>query len=244
MYKIIGTDQKEYGPVSSDQIQQWIASGRANAQTKAQADGGEWKNLGDFPEFAAAFTSRVPPASPPPPGQLPPSAQPVKTNGLAIASLVLGIIGIFTCGLTALIGLILGIVSMSQVRKSKGAMGGGGIALAGTIVSAVFLLFVIPLAAAMLLPALSVAKQRAMTIQCINNMRQLSQAAHLYADNHQDHFPDTNNWCDALKEYTGNNDRVYKCAAANAADHWRLRLQFPGSRARDKRRQPAHRSLL
>jgi prepilin-type processing-associated H-X9-DG protein len=218
MYKIIGTDQKEYGPVSSDQIQQWIANGRANAQTKALADGGEWKPLGDFPEFAAAFASRVPPASPPPPGQVPPAAQAAPISGLAIASLVLGIIGLPSCGLTALIGLILGIVAMKQVRKNNGAMGGGGIALAGTIVSAVFLLFVIPLAAAMLLPALSVAKQRAITIQCINNMRQLSQAAHLYADNHQDHFPDTNNWCDTLKEYTGDNDRVYKCAAANATD--------------------------
>ena len=46
MYKIIGTDQKEYGPVSSDQIQQWITQGRVNAQTKAQSDSGEWKAPG------------------------------------------------------------------------------------------------------------------------------------------------------------------------------------------------------
>ena len=217
MYKIIGTDQKEYGPVSSDQIQQWIASGRANAQTKAQAVGGEWKALGDFPEFAAALTSRVPPVSAPPPEQLPPAAQPAPTSGLAIASLVLGIIGIFTCGLTALIGLILGIVAMRQVRKSHGTIGGGGIALAGTIVSAVFLLFVIPLGAALFLPALSVAKQRALTIQCVNNLKQLSLAARIYAGENNDHFPAATNWCDALKQYVGS-DKVYKCAAANAAD--------------------------
>lgn len=211
MYKIIGADQKEYGPVSSDQIQQWIALGRANAQTKTQVNGGEWKSLGDFPEFAAALSARRTMPAAPPPG----SAPPQRTNGLAITSLILGILGFFSCGITALIGLILGIVAMMQVRRSNGTQGGGGIALAGTIVSAVFLLFIIPLGAAMLLPALAEAKGRALTIRCVNNMRQLSQAARLYSESHDEHFPAATNWCDALKEYVGN-DRVYKCDAANS----------------------------
>ena len=202
MYKIIGTDQKEYGPVSSDQIQQWLAQGRVNAQTRIQADGGEWKTLGDLPEFPSFIGSRVPPlASPPNP--IPPSAQPTKTSGLAIASLVLG---------------ILGIVERQQTNKSNGALGGGGIALAGTIVSAIFLLFVIPLSAAMILPALAKAKQRALSIQCINNMRQLSLAAHMYAAEHGDRLPSSENWCDAEKQYVGGNTRVYQCPAADSAD--------------------------
>jgi hypothetical protein len=217
MYKIIGSDQKEYGPVSSDQIRQWIALGRVNAQTKTQADGGEWKTLADFPEFAAAFTGGVP-KGPPPLTQVSTSGQPAKTNGLAIASLVLGILGLISCGLTALIGLILGIVSLSQIRKSKGTMGGGGIALAGTIVSAVFLVLVIPLGAAMILPALATAKQRALTVQCINNSRQLSMAARVYAGDHEEHFPEATNWCDALKEYVGSRTTVYRCSAANSTE--------------------------
>jgi len=56
MYKIIGADQKEYGPVTSDQIRQWIAEGRANAQTLARAEGAdELKPLSAFPEFAGAL---------------------------------------------------------------------------------------------------------------------------------------------------------------------------------------------
>jgi hypothetical protein len=52
MYKIIGADQKEYGPISGDQIRQWIAEGRVNGQTVACAEGTQdWKPLAQFPEF-------------------------------------------------------------------------------------------------------------------------------------------------------------------------------------------------
>ena len=56
MYKIIGADQKEYGPITSDQIRQWIAQGRVNANTLALAEGApDWKPLSAFPEFAEAL---------------------------------------------------------------------------------------------------------------------------------------------------------------------------------------------
>lgn len=52
MYKIIGADQKQYGPISADQIRQWISEGRVNGQTVACAEGtDEWKPLSQFPEF-------------------------------------------------------------------------------------------------------------------------------------------------------------------------------------------------
>lgn len=68
MYKIIGSDQKEYGPVTIDQIRQWIRDGRVNAQTQARLEpGGQWQPLSAFPEFADAFgagTPVVPAATP------------------------------------------------------------------------------------------------------------------------------------------------------------------------------------
>ena len=52
MYKIIGADQKQYGPISADQIRQWISEGRLNGDTVACAEGTEeWKPLSKFPEF-------------------------------------------------------------------------------------------------------------------------------------------------------------------------------------------------
>ena len=67
MYKIIGGDGREYGPVSTTQIQQWIVQNRANGQTRAKLEGAtEWSTLAQLPEFAAAFDARN--APPPLPG--------------------------------------------------------------------------------------------------------------------------------------------------------------------------------
>ena len=83
MYKILGADQNEYGPVSADELRSWIAQGRANAQSLVQAAGGlEWRPLGAFPEFASALAG---PSGTPPPAA---AGSGSKTNGMAIAGFV------------------------------------------------------------------------------------------------------------------------------------------------------------
>jgi len=68
MYKIIGGDGKEYGPVDLAQMQRWLRENRINGATMVQAaEGGEWKPASSFPEFATAplQTSGAPvPAAP------------------------------------------------------------------------------------------------------------------------------------------------------------------------------------
>jgi TM2 domain-containing membrane protein YozV len=66
MYKIIGVDGAEYGPVSAEVLRQWIQQGRVGLQTQARLEGStEWKPLGSFPEFGAM--ANTPPLIPPPP---------------------------------------------------------------------------------------------------------------------------------------------------------------------------------
>ena len=68
MFKIIGGDGQEYGPVSAEQLRQWITEGRVNNQTLVQAEGGaQWKPLAQFTEFAVPATGGTspPPVSPP-----------------------------------------------------------------------------------------------------------------------------------------------------------------------------------
>src|SRR5437764_1395411 len=75
MYKIIGGDGKEYGPVDLAQMQRWLRENRINGATLVQAaEGGEWKPASSFAEFASA------PA--PPPSAGPTSAGPVPAAPL------------------------------------------------------------------------------------------------------------------------------------------------------------------
>ncbi|EEF59884.1 DUF4190 domain-containing protein [Pedosphaera parvula] len=196
MYKVLGNDGKEYGPVSAEQLRQWIAQGRAVANTKLQPEGStEWKSLSEIPEFSTAFVSAPPPSDPQP--QL---SGPAKTSGLAIASVICGALGLVTC-ITSPIGLILGISARNQIKKSDGQIKGSGLATTGIILSCVTFAIVI---LAFLLPALAMAKQKAQAISCIGNMHQLGIAAHLYAGSNHDKFPTSKNWSDLLAPSVGN----------------------------------------
>jgi hypothetical protein len=78
----------------------------------------------------------------------PPSGyQQPSTNGLAIASLVLGLVGWTVC-VGSIVAIVLGFVAQSQIRKSGGRQGGEGLARAGIILgfiglAAIILLFVV-----------------------------------------------------------------------------------------------------
>jgi TM2 domain-containing membrane protein YozV len=142
MYKIIGADGREYGPVGVDQVKQWIAEGRANAQTRAQAEGGaDWRSLADLAEFHASLgiSGNVPPpVSPPVQPHVttrPPGADKKIVAGICgillgcfgIHKFILGYTGegltmllitVLTCGIgaavTHIIGLIEGIIYLTK----------------------------------------------------------------------------------------------------------------------------------
>ena len=228
MFKLLGTDQKEYGPVSADQIRQWITQGRANARTQLQAAGStDWKPLADFPEFADALRPVAAPAAQSAPA-LASQPPPPKASGLAITSLVLGCLGVLTCGITSLVGLILGIIALVRINKSNGQLGGQGIALAGTIVSSAFLLLM-PIPAALLLPALAKAKQKATSISCMSNVKQLNLGVLMYASDNKDTFPSGTSWCDALMPYVQNKN-TYLCpqGKADQRSHYALNAKLAG----------------
>lgn len=73
----------------------------------------------------------------------------IKTNPLAIASMVLGISGLctimFLFGIPAIIGFILGIIALVQINKSNGTSTGKGLAITGIATSAttIFILFIV-----------------------------------------------------------------------------------------------------
>jgi hypothetical protein len=136
MYKIIGADQKEYGPVSAEQLRQWIAEGRVNGLTQAQPEGGtEWKPLRTFPEFLPTLTAF---STPPVFSTSPASGMAEKTNGLAIAGLVFGILGVLPClccrPIFSTMGLIFSSIALAQTSNHP-MQAGRGMAIAGIVLS-------------------------------------------------------------------------------------------------------------
>jgi GYF domain 2 len=146
MYRIIGVDGKEYGPISADQLRQWIAEGRAITTTLVQApDTTEWKTLGSIPEFSLLFTAMASAGTGPAPAV---SIQ--RTNGFATAGFILGIVSIlcvvpsiFCCcfGLPLnLLGVICSLTGLLQILRHPKIYSGRRLAIAGLILSGICLL--------------------------------------------------------------------------------------------------------
>jgi competence protein ComGC len=126
------------------------------------------------------------------------TAQQKKTAGIAITSLVLGILGLLTiwfCGIGALFAIpavICGHIGYSRVRKSAGALGGEGVAMTGLITGYVgigLLLTVVPLLAAIAIPSFVNARDKSMQSACYNNLRLIEGATQQYALDNSNALP-------------------------------------------------------
>jgi hypothetical protein len=125
-----------------------------------------------------AILSPVPPT--------PPEPITAKTSGLAIASLVLGIMSIFTCALTAIPSIICGIISLIKIEKSGGRLTGKGFAISGIILPVAALPILLM---AILMPALARVRQTAFQMVCGTNLSGIGKAMLLYASDFDDEFP-------------------------------------------------------
>jgi hypothetical protein len=105
--------------------------------------------------------------------------------GVAVASLVLGILGLILIGpLGSIPAVICGHVAKSRIKKNPDLLTGDGMALAGLILGYVqigFMVIMIPLMAAIAIPSFVKARETSQRNACINNMRQIDSAKEQWA---------------------------------------------------------------
>jgi type II secretory pathway pseudopilin PulG len=117
---------------------------------------------------------------------------PTQTSGLAIAALVFGILAIIPgLGLlAALVGFILSLVAMASIRKSRGQVGGNVLAVIGLVLSCVFGLFNLLILAAVLIPSLVGARDAALQVKAMNDLKQLYMSINMYQVDQGEFPPD------------------------------------------------------
>jgi prepilin-type processing-associated H-X9-DG protein len=101
----------------------------------------------------------------------PPAATQDGRNGLAVASVICGSIGVL-CLPLGIVGIILGIIALTRSKTGR------GLAIAGIVTGAIGLL-IMP---SILLPSLNRAREAANRIKCAANLRTIGQALLTYSN--------------------------------------------------------------
>jgi hypothetical protein len=103
-----------------------------------------------------------------------------QVAGVAIASLVLGILGLIMVGpFGSIPAVICGHIGLSRIKKNPDTLDGGGMALAGLIMGYVqigFMVLLVPLMVAIAIPSFVRAREMSQRNACTNNMRQMDSA--------------------------------------------------------------------
>lgn len=170
------------GPFSVDELRRKLAAGEVGAGDLCWQEG--WAER--RPVGVVLGLADAPPALP---ARAPATATVTPaTSGLAIASLVLGVIG-FVVFLTALPAVICGHIARSKIKAAQGALGGAGMALAGLILGYVMLGLSLVMIPAIIIPTVGAVRTYAQYTMDAGNLRQIGTASLIYAMDHDDKLP-------------------------------------------------------
>ena len=191
MHYHIARDGQQLGQFSEEELSSGLFEGRYLTTDLAWREGmAEWRPLGEIMGQGVTVLRQTTAS-----GVRLPASSGSPAPGTAVASLVLGIISLVTCGLGSIFaipGIICGHLALSRIRQSGGAMGGRGMALAGLIMSYVApVLMIVAIFASMGMGAIGKVSERAEITKGMAMARQVAVAARLYAADHEGKYPAT-----------------------------------------------------
>ncbi len=164
----IQRDGQAQGPYSLEVVRSQLAAGALQPDTLAWHQGApDWRPLSDIPGIASG--------SPPPlPGLTTPAGTLTQTSGLAITSMVFGMLAFFTIGLTAIPAVICGHISRASIKKSAGTVTGDGFALTGLILGyAGFAIMALAFLAGIMVPVILSTQKNAARQEAIANAKSI-----------------------------------------------------------------------
>lgn len=170
---------QQCGPFSPDQVRTGLGDGTYQLSEMAWYEGATgWLPLSTVPGIGDI-----------PPGTTHPSA--ARTSGLAIWSLVLGILALLLAGLTAIPAVICGHLALGKIKRSAGAQSGGGLAIAGLVTGYLGIcLFGIALLAGIAgvtAPMVIRQRKKADQTEAVNNARQIGLALYEFQSEYGSH---------------------------------------------------------
>jgi predicted Zn finger-like uncharacterized protein/prepilin-type processing-associated H-X9-DG protein len=132
---------------------------------------------------------------------------PKLTNGMAITSLVCGLLGCFP--LAGLAAIIFGIFGLLKTKDPR--YGGKGMSITGIVLGALFMPVIL---ISIMLPALNRARETAYRVKCASNLRQIGTAIILYENDNQGAYPPDLGTLVKTEDISIN---VFACPASNTS---------------------------
>jgi type II secretory pathway pseudopilin PulG len=189
----VAKNGEKSGPFEKEEVYRRLVAGEFAGTDLGWHEGmGEWEPLAKLlPPQTTAIPAGAPVFRPTVtrPNMVP---QQTQTSGMAIASMICGILGLLLW-LPCIPAIILGHLGLSAIKKSAGALGGKGMAVAGLVMGylMIALIPIIAILAAIAIPAFTQAQTRANEMKAVNNARQIVIGMKQYAVDHEGKYPAT-----------------------------------------------------